>query len=67
MSEEDDMARWQRGLRDFYQVQLQLWADYGRRYELSGLETRAMVPPAPLHWAGGRLKGSVLPDGTGSP
>src|SRR4051794_37948051 len=51
-SEEGEMARWRRGVREFYQVQLRLWAQYGRRYELSGLETRAMLPPAPLHWAG---------------
>ena len=61
------MARWRRGLREFYRVQLRLWAGYGRRYDLSGLETRAMLPPAPLHWAGGRLEGTVLPEETGSP
>jgi hypothetical protein len=61
------MALWRRGVREFYQVQLRLWAQYGRRYELSGLETRAMLPPAPLHWAGGRLEGTVLPEDTGSP
>lgn len=61
------MARWRRGLRELYQAQLRLWAGYGRRYELSGLETQAMLPPAPLRWAGGRLEGTVLPDETGSP
>jgi hypothetical protein len=65
--EEGDMARRRRALRDFYEVQVRLWAGYGRRHELSGLETRAMLAPAPLHWAGGRLEGTVLPDETGSP
>jgi hypothetical protein len=61
------MARWRRALREFYQVQLRLWAGYGRRYELSGLEARALLPAAPLHWAGDRLEGTVLPEETGSP
>ena len=61
------MGRWRRRLREFYEVQLRLWAGYGRRYELSGLETRATLPPAPLHWTGGRLEGTVLPEETGTP
>jgi hypothetical protein len=61
------MARRRRGLRELYQAQLRLWAAYGRRDELSGLEARAMLPAAPLHWAGDRLEGTVLPEETGSP
>jgi hypothetical protein len=61
------MAGWRRGLREFYQVQLQLWAGYNRRYDLSGLEARALLPATPLHWAGGRLEGTVLPEQTGRP
>ena len=60
------MAPWTSGLREFYQAQLRLWAGYGRRYELSGLETRALLPPAPLRWAGDRLEGTVLPEEPGS-
>jgi hypothetical protein len=62
------MARWVRDVREFYQGQVRLWAAYGRRYELSGLEAKALVaPPTPLRWAGGTLEGTVLPDEPGSP
>jgi hypothetical protein len=62
------MAQWLRGLREFYQAQVRLWACHGRRYELSGLETRALLAsPAPLRWVGGRLEGTVLPETTNSP
>ena len=63
------MTRRRRTLREFYEVQLRLWASYGGRHELSGLEARAMLrtlPPAPLHWAGDRLEGTVLPEDPGS-
>jgi hypothetical protein len=62
------MARWLWSLREFYQAQVRLWGCYGRRYELSGLEARALLaPPTPLRWAGGRLEGTVLPETTNSP
>ena len=63
------MTRRRRTLREFYEMQLWLWAGYGRRYELSGLEARAMLrtlPAAPLRWAGGRLEGPLLPEVSGS-
>ena len=54
------MARWRRRLREFYQVQLRLWAGYGQRYELSGLEARARLPlTAPS--ASGRCTLSCIP------
>lgn len=62
------MARWTRGLRELYQVQVRLWDSYGRRHELSGLRTPAgTAAPAPLRWAGDRLTGTVLPAPTDRP
>lgn len=62
------MTRRTRRLREFYDVQVRLWAAYGRRHELSGLEARAFTTsPTPLRWAGGRLEGTVLPEETSSP
>lgn len=34
---EADMVHW---MREFFETQVRLWARYGRRHELSGLETR---------------------------
>lgn len=62
------MARRTRGVREFYNVQVRLWAAYGRRHELSGLEARALTAsPTPLRWAGSRLEGTVLPEATSPP